>query len=92
MNPGRFTSRERIGVERHKHRVQAWGGRLTGAAAGRSHGPLATASGFRTGMPRPWRVKACAATARSSQAGGDGVDATELFGELKGALGFGSVG
>jgi hypothetical protein len=53
-----WAGRKSTGVEGHKHRVQSWGGRLTGAAAGRSHGALADASGLRAGIPSPWRAKA----------------------------------
>jgi hypothetical protein len=50
-----------------------------------------TVSGFRVGMPRPWRVKACAATARWCPAGG-GVHAAQLLGQRIRPLGFGAVG
>jgi hypothetical protein len=56
LRPG--SAREGTGIEGHEHRVQGLGGRLAAALAGGGDGALATASGLRAGMPRPWRVKA----------------------------------
>jgi hypothetical protein len=63
-----FSAGEGAGIELYKHRVQGRG-RLTGAAAGRSHGPLADRLGLRAGPPTPCRRKACAAAAAHAAAG-----------------------
>jgi hypothetical protein len=49
------------------------------------------ASGLRAGIPSPWRVKACAVTAKWCPAGRGGVDAAHPLGRGEGAFGLGAV-
>jgi hypothetical protein len=75
--------------------VRAWDGPASGPRGGSL--VLPPRPGWRdlpdgAGMPRLWRVNACAATTRWSQLSGGGADAAELFGQRVGAFGFGEVG
>jgi hypothetical protein len=91
VRPG--PGREGTRVEGHKHRVQSWGGRLIGAAAGRSYGALA--DGF--GVPG-WHAQAVATEGLAQRRPGSpqqlrgGVDAAQPFGQGEGAFGLGLVG
>ena len=80
-------------IEGHKHRVQSWGGRLTGAAAGRSHGTLADSFGVAGGHAQAVAGEGFAQRRPGgAQLLGGGVDAAELFGQGEGTFGFGRVG
>jgi hypothetical protein len=82
-----------MGVEGHEHRVQGRGGRLAGALVGGGDGPLADRFGVGGGHAEAVATEGFAQRRPGgAQLSGGGVDAAELFGQGKGAFGFGPVG
>jgi hypothetical protein len=80
-------------VERHKHRVQARGGRPAAALADGVDGALADGLGVAGGHAKPVAGEGLAQRRPGgAQLGGGGVDAAQLLGELEGAFGLGAVG
>jgi hypothetical protein len=88
-----LSGREGARVEGHKHRVQAWTGRLAAALAGGGDGALA--DGFGVGGGHAEAVAGEGFAQRrpgGAQLGRGGVDAAELFGQGKGVLSLAPVG
>jgi hypothetical protein len=73
------------GVEGHKHRVKAGGGRLALRWRAAWIARCWTASGFRAGRPRPCCWRLCAATPGRAQLD-CGIHAAQLVGQGEGAL------
>jgi hypothetical protein len=84
---------ELVVVERHKHRVQARGGRPPAALVGGLDGALADGFGVALGHAEAVAGEGFAqGRPGGAQLGGGGVDAAEPLGQGEGALGLGAAG